>query len=142
MPFSVTSLQVVFEDIWYLLIVFHLEDTIARISSRLTIARSCNLCILVRHLPSVCACLYVLIEIVQNIIKQFYITWMHPEYTLRAKHVTFKVYGSIFLHSKNGNVVVTKSMPFSTQRCHCGLVRNVVYDNFQDILIPGSDTVL
>ena len=76
MPFSVTSLQVVFEDIKYLLVIFHLQDTIARISSRLTIARSCNLCVLVRHLASICACLYVLIEIVQNIIKQFYITWM------------------------------------------------------------------
>ena len=27
-----------------------------------------------------------------------------------------------------------------TQRCYCDLVRNVVYDNFQDILVPESDS--
>ena len=27
-----------------------------------------------------------------------------------------------------------------TQRCYCNLVRNVVYDNFQDILVPESDS--
>ena len=26
------------------------------------------------------------------------------------------------------------------QRCYCDLVRNVVYDNFQDILVPESDS--
>ena len=32
-----------------LLVIFHLQDTIARISNQLTKARSCNLCIPVRH---------------------------------------------------------------------------------------------
>ena len=32
-----------------LLVIFHLQDTIARISNQLTIARSCNLCVPVRH---------------------------------------------------------------------------------------------
>ena len=47
-------------------------------------------------------------------------------------------------HSMNRNVAVTKSiiMLFHavegwTQRCYCELVTNVVYDNLQDIQVPG-----
>ena len=29
-----------------------------------------------------------------------------------------------------------------TQRCYCDLVRNAVYNNFQDILVPETDSVL
>ena len=34
------------------------------------------------------------------------------------------------------------SVKCGTQRCHCELVTNVVYDNFEDILVPGSYPVL
>ena len=41
-------------------------------------------------------------------------------------------------HSKNRNVAVTKSIyaECCTQRCYCELVTNVVYNNFQDVLVP------
>ena len=34
------------------------------------------------------------------------------------------------------------SVECCTQGCYCELVRNVVYNSFQDILVPGGDTVL
>ena len=48
------------------------------------------------------------------------------------------------MHSKNRNVV-TKSVLLHLMlytRCYCELVTNVVYDNFQDLLVPGNYTVL
>ena len=51
-------------------------------------------------------------------------------------------------HRKNRNVMMiydqiekdAVSVECWMQRCYCDLVRNVVYDNFQDILVPESDS--
>ena len=100
-----------------LLVIFHLQDTITRVSNQLTIACSCNLCQLYVYVRAYNMCLH---NLFQNIIKQLYIT-IHIDasraFTLRAKHVTVKSsWKYIILWSLS---YVISSQDGTVQECDC-----------------------
>ena len=45
-------------------------------------------------------------------------------------------------HTVKTEMLSWQKVECCTQGCYCELVTNVVYDNFQDVLVPGGDTVL